>query len=97
MKRFFITFITVYSIGMTIVGIVYLLTINNLSTIPQQHSVVKTTNKHAPSVESTTTTFTDVYYSSCEDVRGAGLAPLYKGDPGYRQGLDRNSDGIACN
>ena len=38
----------------------------------------------------------DVYYSNCSDARAAGAAPLYVGDPGYRTGLDRDHDGIAC-
>ena len=26
----------------------------------------------------------------------AGVTPLYRGEPGYRSGLDRDHDGIAC-
>jgi len=37
-----------------------------------------------------------VYYSGCNEVRAAGKAPLYAGEPGYRSGLDGDSDGIAC-
>lgn len=37
-----------------------------------------------------------VYYSSCADAKAAGAAPLYRGDPGYRSGLDRDNDGVAC-
>jgi len=29
-------------------------------------------------------------------VRAAGKAPLHAGEPGYRSGLDGDSDGIAC-
>jgi hypothetical protein len=36
------------------------------------------------------------YYSSCAAARGAGVAPLYAGEPGYRGGLDRDGDGVAC-
>lgn len=36
------------------------------------------------------------YYSSCKEARKAGAAPLYRGEPGYREGLDRDHDGIAC-
>ncbi len=28
--------------------------------------------------------------------RAAGTAPIYRGEPGYRDGLDGDSDGIAC-
>jgi hypothetical protein len=36
------------------------------------------------------------YYGSCADARAAGAAPLRRGDPGYRAGLDRDDDGVAC-
>ncbi|WP_083292350.1 excalibur calcium-binding domain-containing protein [Arthrobacter sp. SW1] len=36
------------------------------------------------------------YFSSCADARAAGAAPLYAGQPGYRAGLDRDKDGVAC-
>jgi len=38
----------------------------------------------------------DVYYSNCSEARADGAAPLYRGDPGYRPGLDRDGDGDAC-
>ena len=37
-----------------------------------------------------------VHYAGCNEVRAAGKAPLYRGDPGYTAALDRNGDGIAC-
>lgn len=37
-----------------------------------------------------------VYYSGCNEVRAAGLAPLYRGQPGYRPEMDGDDDGIAC-
>ena len=37
-----------------------------------------------------------VYYASCDDAEAAGVAPISKGQPGYRTGLDRNGNGIAC-
>lgn len=37
-----------------------------------------------------------VYYDDCSDARAAGAAPLYAGEPGYRSGLDRDGDGVAC-
>lgn len=36
------------------------------------------------------------YYKNCDAVRAAGKAPLHRGDPGYRAGLDRDDDGVAC-
>jgi hypothetical protein len=38
----------------------------------------------------------DVYYANCAEARAAGAAPLAAGEPGYRPGLDRDKDGIAC-
>jgi hypothetical protein len=37
-----------------------------------------------------------VFYRSCKWVRAAGKAPLYRGDPGYREGMDGDGDGVAC-
>ncbi|SFR15487.1 Excalibur calcium-binding domain-containing protein [Lentzea waywayandensis] len=37
-----------------------------------------------------------VFYASCDDVRRAGKAPLYWGQPGYRVELDENRNGVAC-
>ena len=37
-----------------------------------------------------------VYYANCTAARAAGAAPLSAGQPGYRAGLDRDNDGIAC-
>ncbi|EWM18379.1 lipoprotein [Kutzneria sp. 744] len=37
-----------------------------------------------------------VYYANCTDAKRAGAAPLYRGQPGYREALDRDHDGIAC-
>ena len=37
-----------------------------------------------------------VYYSGCNEVRALGKAPLYAGQPGYREDMDGDGDGIAC-
>jgi hypothetical protein len=37
-----------------------------------------------------------VYYANCAAARAAGAAPLVTGQSGYRAGLDRDSDGVAC-
>lgn len=37
-----------------------------------------------------------VNYPDCAAVRAAGKAPLLRGQPGYRPGLDRDGDGRAC-
>ncbi|MBE7161897.1 MAG: DUF1524 domain-containing protein, partial [Williamsia herbipolensis] len=36
------------------------------------------------------------YYKNCSAARAAGAAPLRVGEPGYRPGLDRDGDGVAC-
>lgn len=57
------------------------------------------TTTTAPPPPPTTTTAppsSDVYYANCDAARAAGAAPLYRGDPGYRAGLDRDDDGVAC-
>ena len=38
----------------------------------------------------------DVQYASCAEARAAGAAPMRVGEPGYRLGLDRDRDGVAC-
>lgn len=38
----------------------------------------------------------NVYYKNCSEVRAAGKAPIYRGQPGYAKHLDRDGDGIAC-
>lgn len=37
-----------------------------------------------------------VYYQNCAAARAAGVAPIDAGQPGYRAGLDRDNDGVAC-
>ena len=41
-------------------------------------------------------TAASAYYKNCSAARAAGVAPLHRGDPGYRSQLDRDGDGIAC-
>ena len=37
-----------------------------------------------------------VTYSGCRELRRLGKAPLYAGQPGYREEMDGDGDGIAC-
>ncbi|WP_240793599.1 MULTISPECIES: excalibur calcium-binding domain-containing protein [unclassified Arthrobacter] len=37
-----------------------------------------------------------VYYANCAAAKAAGAAPLYRGQPGYRTGMDGDNDGVAC-
>jgi hypothetical protein len=36
------------------------------------------------------------YYPNCDAARADGHAPIFRGQPGYREALDDDSDGIAC-
>jgi endonuclease YncB( thermonuclease family) len=36
------------------------------------------------------------YFRNCAAARAAGMAPLYRGQPGYRPEMDGDNDGIAC-
>lgn len=49
-----------------------------------------------PVVPPKTTKPASVYYGSCAAAKAAGAAPLHRGEPGYRSGLDRDGDGTAC-
>ncbi|WNO53638.1 excalibur calcium-binding domain-containing protein [Stakelama saccharophila] len=37
-----------------------------------------------------------VYYPDCAAARAAGAAPMHRGSPGYRDHLDGDNDGTAC-
>ena len=51
----------------------------------------------ADSAQTETRTQTrSVYIRNCTHARQLGLAPVYRGDPGYRRALDRDNDGIGC-
>ena len=60
---------------------------------PKRRSVAAQTRSAAPIRRAPAVA---VYYSGCNEVRAAGLAPLYRGQPGYRPGMDGDDDGIAC-
>jgi len=36
------------------------------------------------------------HWAGCDDARAAGTAPIYIGEPGYRDGMDGDGDGVAC-
>jgi hypothetical protein len=38
----------------------------------------------------------NVIYGNCAQARAAGVAPIYRGQPGYAPWLDADDDGIAC-
>jgi endonuclease YncB( thermonuclease family) len=37
-----------------------------------------------------------VFYRNCDAARAAGVAPIYRGQAGYRPEMDGDSDGVAC-
>nr|WP_207785991.1 excalibur calcium-binding domain-containing protein [Altererythrobacter segetis] len=51
---------------------------------------------NSPLVGSSTTSTVPTYFRYCDEARAAGKAPIYRGQPGYRAGLDADGDGIAC-
>jgi hypothetical protein len=50
----------------------------------------------APDARSVRAVEQSAYYSGCNEVRAAGKAPLYAGQPGYRPEMDGDGDGVAC-
>jgi len=36
------------------------------------------------------------HWGGCNDARAAGTAPIYRDEPGYRENMDGDGDGIAC-
>ena len=55
-----------------------------------------TTTPPTAGLPTPTATASTVSYQNCAQVRAAGKAPLYRGDPGYSLKLDKNGDGVAC-
>jgi len=50
----------------------------------------------APAAPAAPPASTAVYYANCAAARAAGAAPLRTGQPGYRQQMDGDRDGVAC-
>lgn len=38
----------------------------------------------------------DVYFNNCKEAKSSGYRNIRRGEPGYRDKLDRDNDGIAC-
>lgn len=36
------------------------------------------------------------HWAGCDDARAAGVAPIYAHEPGYREKMDGDGDGVAC-
>jgi hypothetical protein len=78
-----------------------------LDTCPNQPAYTSTVSENVnnvagpaastkPAAPPMTSSGAAVFYQNCAAVRTAGKAPLYRNDPGYRSGLDRDHDGVAC-
>ena len=48
------------------------------------------------SVEQVASIERSAYFRGCNEARAAGVAPLRRGQPGYREGMDGDGDGVAC-
>jgi len=57
---------------------------------------IETTTTAATAPTTPATTSAAVTYANCAAARAAGVTPLHRGEPGYREGLDGDHDGIAC-
>ena len=57
---------------------------------------VEPTSAPAPASASAFEMSDSRYFENCSEARDAGEAPIYRGEPGYRAELDRDSDGVAC-
>ncbi|MEV7216071.1 excalibur calcium-binding domain-containing protein [Kitasatospora cineracea] len=59
-------------------------------------AVVAPTTETATPGPATSSALAEPSYRNCAEAKASGAAPLYRGEPGYRSGLDRDGDGIAC-
>ncbi|KQH78847.1 deoxyribonuclease [Mycobacterium gordonae] len=66
------------------------------ATLPSSPTSAEPAPAPVPAPVPVPTSGSSVYYPDCKAVRNAGAAPLYAGQPGYRPGLDRDGDGVAC-
>lgn len=63
--------------------------------IPTPQSTPKATPT-PPALPVSAPTGQSVYYKNCTAAWAAGVAPLYRGEPGYAPHLDGDDDGVAC-
>ncbi|MEI7593947.1 MAG: excalibur calcium-binding domain-containing protein [Actinomycetes bacterium] len=71
-------------------------TMFSLSPTPTTIPVTPVTTAPSASASSQPGVASTTYFANCTAARAAGVAPLHTGQPGYRSGLDRDGDGIAC-
>jgi micrococcal nuclease len=69
---------------------------NPHATAPRSTATERSATTASPTTSRPLATRTTRYYADCAEAKKAGVAPIHRGDPGYRSGLDRDDDGIAC-
>ena len=72
-----------------------LLLILMISTVGMARSK-RTTRRARTSTSSSNKSSSSLYFKNCTDARNRGYSNIRKGEPGYRSGLDRDKDGVAC-
>ena len=72
-----------------------LLLILMISTVGKARSK-RTTRRVRTSTSSSNKSSSSLYFKNCTDARNRGYSNIGKGEPGYRSGLDRDKDGVAC-
>lgn len=61
-----------------------------------QNNIKQTTSNKSFELDALGHYQTSTFYANCASAVAAGVAPIYRNTPGYREGLDRDLDGIAC-
>ena len=61
-----------------------------------QQAAQEAAQQQAPPIQPPVQAPAAVFYQNCAAARAAGAAPLYRGDPGYRDKMDGDGDGVAC-
>lgn len=51
---------------------------------------------YTPPVQSVSSAPSSLYFANCTAAKAAGYSNILRDEPGYRAGLDRDNDGIAC-
>jgi len=67
-----------------------------VGTPPAPPTTAPVTASAAAATTTSPTSSTSVNYPNCEAARAAGAAPLQRGEPGYRDALDADRNGVAC-
>lgn len=78
------------------VGVLLALSLAGCAAEPTNPAPIPIVTTPSPSLIPEPSLSPEVYYANCAEVRQAKKAPLKREQPGYRKGLDRDGDGIAC-